>query len=579
MINKWNYQPLTLQQKEEATKMLGKCGGMMPVAELLVRRGVSTPEGAESFFSPSLNDLHDPFLMPDMDKAVTRLNKAMGAKERIMIYGDYDVDGTTAVALVYKYLQNYYSNVEYYIPTRDDEGYGISLKSIDYAAENGVKLIIVLDCGIKAINEITYAKSKGIDFIICDHHVPDEILPPAVAILNPKMPGTTYPCTHLSGCGVGFKFMQAFAQSNGLGIHNELESMLDLVAVSIASDLVPIVGENRVMALHGLRRLNSNPNLGLRSIIRLCKLTNKDITISEVIFKIGPRINASGRMQSGMETVDLLVSRDLHEAFEKGKDIDQHNRERKEIDKKITEEANALIEEKVRDVNDRRAIVIYSKDWHKGVIGIVASRLTELYYKPAVVLSQSNGIATGSARSVQGFDIYAAVNSARDLLENFGGHTYAVGLSMKEENIKEFTRRFEEYVSTHILPNQLEPHLDIDAEIEFADITPELVSMLKRFNPYGPSNQKPVFCSKNVFDFGTSKLVGKNLEHIKLELEDDSTSHVINAIAFNMAQYFEHIHSHKPIDICYTIEQTKHGNNIDTIQLMIRDIRPSEAKK
>ncbi|MDD6702331.1 MAG: single-stranded-DNA-specific exonuclease RecJ [Muribaculaceae bacterium] len=579
MINKWNYQPLTLQQKEEATKMLGKCGGMMPVAELLVRRGVSTPEGAESFFSPSLNDLHDPFLMPDMDKAVTRLNKAMGAKERIMIYGDYDVDGTTAVALVYKYLQNYYSNVEYYIPTRDDEGYGISLKSIDYAAENGVKLIIVLDCGIKAIDEITYAKSKGIDFIICDHHVPDEILPPAVAILNPKMPGTTYPCTHLSGCGVGFKFMQAFAQSNGLGIHNELESMLDLVAVSIASDLVPIVGENRVMALHGLRRLNSNPNLGLRSIIRLCKLTNKDITISEVIFKIGPRINASGRMQSGMETVDLLVSRDLHEAFEKGKDIDQHNRERKEIDKKITEEANALIEEKVRNVNDRRAIVIYSKDWHKGVIGIVASRLTELYYKPAVVLSQSNGIATGSARSVQGFDIYAAVNSARDLLENFGGHTYAVGLSMKEENIKEFTRRFEEYVSTHILPNQLEPHLDIDAEIEFADITPELVSMLKRFNPYGPSNQKPVFCSKNVFDFGTSKLVGKNLEHIKLELEDDSTSHVINAIAFNMAQYFEHIHSHKPIDICYTIEQTKHGNNIDTIQLMIRDIRPSEAKK
>ncbi|MGM9815705.1 MAG: single-stranded-DNA-specific exonuclease RecJ [Lepagella sp.] len=579
MINKWNYQPLTLQQKEEATKMLGKCGGMMPVAELLVRRGVSTPEGAESFFSPSLNALHDPFLMPDMDKAVTRLNKAMGAKERIMIYGDYDVDGTTAVALVYKYLQNYYSNVEYYIPTRDDEGYGISVKSIDYAAENGVKLIIVLDCGIKAIDEIAYAKSKGIDFIICDHHVPDEVLPPAVAILNPKMPRTTYPCTHLSGCGVGFKFMQAFAQSNGLGIHNELESMLDLVAVSIASDLVPIVGENRVMALHGLRRLNSNPNLGLRSIIRLCKLTNKDITISEVIFKIGPRINASGRMQSGMETVDLLVSRDLHEAFEKGKDIDQHNRERKEIDKKITEEANALIEEKVRDVNDRRAIVIYSKDWHKGVIGIVASRLTELYYKPSVVLTQSNGIATGSARSVQGFDIYAAVNSTRDLLENFGGHTYAVGLSMKEENIKEFTRRFEEYVSAHILPNQLEPHLDIDAEIEFADITPELVMMLKKFNPYGPSNQKPVFCSKNVFDFGTSKLVGKNLEHIKLELEDDSTSHVINAIAFNMAQYFEHIHSHKPIDICYTIEQTKHGNNIDTIQLMIRDIRPSETKK
>ncbi len=579
MIKKWNYQPLTLQQKEEADRMLDSCAGIPAIAELLVRRGVSTPAGADAFFNPSLRDLHDPFLMPDMDKAVERLNRAMGAKERIMIYGDYDVDGTTAVALVYKYLQNYYSNVEYYIPTRDDEGYGISVKSIDYAAENGVKLIIVLDCGIKANDEIAYAKSKGIDFIICDHHVPDDVLPDAVAILNPKMPGSTYPCLHLSGCGVGFKFMQAFAQSNGLGNHNELESMLDLVAVSIASDLVPIVGENRIMAFHGLRRLNSNPNLGLRSIIRLCKLTNKDITISEVIFKIGPRINASGRMQSGMETVDLLVSRDLHEAFEKGKDIDQYNRERKEIDKKITEEANALIEKNVGIVKDKRSIVIYNRDWHKGVIGIVASRLTELHYKPAVVLSQANGLATGSARSVQGFDIYSAVNASRDLLENFGGHPYAVGLSMKEENIPEFTKRFEEYVAAHILPNQLEPHLDIDAEIEFADITPELVTMLKKFNPFGPNNQKPVFISRNVFDFGTSKLVGKNLEHIKLELEDDSTSHVINAIAFNMAQYFEHIHAHKPIDICYTIEQSKRGSSPDTIQLMIRDIRPSEGKK
>lgn len=579
MINKWNYQPLTLQQKEEVGKMLPKCGGIPAVGELLIRRGVTTPEQAEAFFAPSLSDLNDPSLMPDMEKAVSRLNAAMGAKERIMIYGDYDVDGTTAVALVYKYLQNYYSNVEYYIPTRDDEGYGISIKSIDYAAENGVKLIIVLDCGIKAIDEIAYAKAKGIDFIICDHHVPDETLPPAVAILNPKMPGTTYPCHHLSGCGVGFKFMQAFAQSNGLGIHNELESMLDLVAVSIAADLVPIVGENRVMAYHGLRRLNSNPNLGLRSIIRLCKLTNKDITISEVIFKIGPRINASGRMQSGMETVDLLVSRDLHEAFEKGKDIDQYNRERKEIDKKITEEANALIEKNVNIVNGKRSMVIYNRDWHKGVIGIVASRLTELYYKPAVVLSQANGLATGSARSVQGFDIYAAVNSARDLLENFGGHTYAVGLSMREENIPEFTRRFEEYVAANILPNQLEPHLDIDADIEFADITAELLSYLKKFNPFGPGNQKPVFRTRNVFDFGTSKLVGKNLEHIKLELEDNSTSHVINAIAFNMAQYFEHIHSHKPIDICYTIEQTKRGSSYENVQLMIRDIRPSESKK
>ena len=423
MTGKWNYQPLTHQEKREAEVLASHVGDSPVVAELLIRRGVTTAEGADCFFSPALSHLHDPFLMNDMDKAVNRLNKAMGAKERIMIYGDYDVDGVTAVALVYKYLQNYYSNVEYYIPTRYEEGYGISMKSIDYAADNGVKLVIVLDCGIKAIEEIAYAKKKGVDFIICDHHMPDDELPDAAAILNPKMPDSTYPCPYLSGCGVGFKFMQAFAMSNGLSNHNELDSLLDLVAVSIAADIVPIVGENRVMAHYGLRRLNSNPNLGLRSIIRLCKLTNKDITISDVIFKIGPRINASGRMQSGVEAVDLLVSRDLHDAYEKGKDIDQYNRDRKELDKQITQEANRLIENNVGIVQGKRSIVIYNKDWHKGIIGIVASRLTELYYKPAVVLTYSNGMATGSARSVQGFDIYSAVNSTRDLLVNFGGHT------------------------------------------------------------------------------------------------------------------------------------------------------------
>lgn len=575
MTAKWNYQPLTHQQQLDAESLLPKVGEAPVLAELLVRRGVTTPEAVDNFFSPNLSLLHDPFLMQDMDKAVNRLNKAMGSKERIMVYGDYDVDGVTAVALVYKYLQNYYSNIEYYIPTRYEDGYGISIKSIDYAVDNGIKLIIVLDCGIKAIEEIEYAKERGIDFIICDHHVPDEILPPAAAILNPKLPGSTYPCPYLSGCGVGFKFMQAFAMSNGLSNHNELDSLLDLVAVSIAADIVPIVGENRVMAYQGLKRLNSNPNLGLRSIIRLCKLTNKDITISDVIFKIGPRINASGRMQSGMEAVELLVCRDLHEAYEKGKDIDQYNKDRKELDKQITDEANSLIENNVNIVKDKRSVVIYNKDWHKGIIGIVASRLTELYYKPAVVLTYSNGMATGSSRSVQGFDIYSAVNSTRDLLENFGGHTYAVGLTLKEENIPEFRRRFEKYVAENIQPNQLYPHLDIDAEIEFADITPELLNALKKFNPFGPGNQKPVFCTRNVFDFGTSRLVGKNLEHIKLELEDNSTSHVINAIAFNMSKYFEHIHSHKGIDICYTIEQGKRSGNSETIQLMIKDIRPS----
>lgn len=577
MATEWNYESLTAEQRAIADAINTECGTGRPIAELLVRRGVQSPTEVEPFFSPALSDLHDPFLMPGMDRAVHRLNKAMGAKERIMIYGDYDVDGTTAVALVYKYLQNYYSNIEYYIPTRYEEGYGISLKSIDYAAQQGVKLIIVLDCGIKAIDEIRYAKEKGIDFIICDHHMPDKEVPDAVAILNPKMPGSSYPCKHLSGCGVGFKFMQAFAMSNGLENHNELESLLDLVAVSIAADIVPIIGENRVMAYHGLRRLNSNPNLGLRSIIRLCKLTNKVITIADVIFKIGPRINASGRMQSGIEAVDLLVSRDLHDAYEKGKAIDQYNRDRKELDKQITAEANRIITNNVNIVQGKRSIVIYNKDWHKGIIGIVASRLTELYYKPSVVLTYSNGIATGSSRSVQGFDVYSAVDSTRDLLENFGGHTYAVGLSLKEENIPEFSRRFEEYVATHIRPDQLAPQMEIDAEISFSDITEEFIGWLRRFNPYGPGNQKPVFKTRNVFDFGTSKLVGKNLEHIKLELEDNSTSRVINAIAFNMAPYFEHIHAHKPVDICYTIEQNKHRDHadIDSIQLMIKDIRPS----
>lgn len=575
MIRKWNYLPLTKQQSRQAKELCEKCGVGEAVAELLIRRGVSDPQGAERFFSPSIADLHDPFLMPDMEKAVNRLNKAMGAKERIMVYGDYDVDGTTAVALVYKYLQNYYSNIEYYIPTRYEEGYGISLKSIDYAADNDVKLVIVLDCGIKAVDEIAYAKEKGIDFIICDHHNPDEIVPDAVAILNPKMPDSPYPCRELSGCGVGFKFMQAFAKSNGLSNHNELESLLDLVAVSIAADIVPIVDENRIMAYHGLRRLNSNPNLGLRSIIRICKLTNKDITISDVIFKIGPRINASGRMQSGIEAVDLLVTRDLHDAYEKGQNIDQYNKDRKELDKRITEEANDLIKRNVTIVEGKRSIVICNKDWHKGIIGIVASRLTELYYKPSVVLTLSDGVATGSARSVQGFDIYAAVNSARRILENFGGHTYAVGLTLKEENIAEFAKLFEEYVCEHIHPDQLEPQLYIDAEITFSEITPEFIASLRKFNPFGPGNQKPVFMTRNVFDFGTSKLVGHNLEHIKLELEDNSTSRVINAIAFNMAQYFEHIHAHKPIDICYTLEINKHAGHGDNVQLMIRDIRPA----
>lgn len=573
MISKWNYLPLTSEEQELEIELAKKFAGSPTIAELLVQRGITSVDEAERFFSPSLSDMHDPFLMRDMNKAVNRLNKAMGAKEKILVYGDYDVDGTTAVALVYKYLRNYYSHIEYYIPTRDEEGYGISMKSIDDAASKGIKLIIVLDCGIKAIEEIHYAKERGIDFIICDHHVPDDVLPEACAILNPKLADNTYPYPHLSGCGVGFKFMQAFARSNGLTNHNELYSLLDLVAVSTAADIVPMTGENRIMAYHGLKRLNSNPNMGLKSIIRICNLANREITISDVIFKIGPRINASGRMQSGMEAVDLLTTKDQNEAYAKGKNIDQYNRDRKELDKRITEEANAILEERGEIDSDHKSIVIYNKNWHKGIIGIVASRLTELYYKPAVVLTLSNGLATGSSRSVQGYDIYSAVEATRDLLENFGGHTYAVGLSLKEENIPEFSRRFEEYVAETIKPNQLTPQIDIDAYLKFEEITPDFLAYLKLFNPFGPGNQKPIFCSKHVKDYGTSKLVGKNLEHIKLELVDNSSGKVMNGIAFNMSNFFAHIKSGESFDICYTIEENKHINNPNNYQLFVKEIR------
>ena len=575
MTSKWNYCPLTSDEQEVESGLAKRYAGVPPISELLVQRGISSVEEAEKFFHPSLKDMHDPFLMPDMDKAVHRLNRAMGSKEQIMVYGDYDVDGTTAVALVYKYLRNFYSHIDYYIPTRNEDGYGISKATIDMAASQGVKLFIILDCGIKATEEIEYARSLGIDFIICDHHVPDETLPPAVAILNPKLEGSTYPCPHLSGCGVGYKLMQAFAISNGLG-SAELEGLLDLVAVSIAADIVPMVGENRILTYHGLKRLNSNPNMGLRAIIRICGLGNREITISDVIFKIGPRINASGRMQSGKEAVDLLVSRDVADAYARAKEIDRYNQDRKELDKQITEEANSILEERGEMTSDKKSIVIYNKNWHKGIIGIVASRLTELYYKPAVVLTLNNGMATGSSRSVQGFDVYKAVEATRDILENFGGHTYAVGLSLKEENIPEFTRRFEEYVAANILPGQMTPLLDIDAQITFAQITSEFVATLRRFNPFGPGNQKPVFCTRSVMDFGTSKLVGKNLEHIKLELVDDTSGKVFNCIAFNMAQHFDYIHSRKPFDIAFTIEDNKHQASGGAIQLLIKDIRIPE---
>ena len=572
MSHKWNYQPPS-QEKTEAAKALAKETGLNPVlCKLLLERGISTAAEAKRFFRPQLSELHDPFLMKDMDIAVNRLNEAMGKKERIMVYGDYDVDGTTAVALVYKFLQQFYSNIDYYIPDRYEEGYGVSVKGVDYAYETGVKLIIVLDCGIKAVNEIAYAKEKGIDFIICDHHVPDEVLPPAIAILNAKRPDSTYPYEHLSGCGVGFKFMQAFAINNGIESH-QLTPLLDLVAVSVASDIVPIMGENRVLTFHGLKQLNSNPSVGLKAIIDVCGLSEKEITVADIVFKIGPRINASGRIQNGKEAVELLIEKDFSAALEKANLINQYNETRKDLDKAMTEEANKIVDQ-LEDLSERRSIVIYNEVWHKGVIGIVASRLTEIYYRPAVVLTKTNDLATGSARSVSGFDVYKAIEHCRDLLENFGGHTYAAGLSMKAENVEAFTKRFEDYVTNHILPEQTSAVIDIDAEIDFKDITPRFHSDLKRFNPFGPDNHKPIFCTHNVYDYGTSKVVGREQEHIKLELVDNKSNNVMNGIAFGQSSQARYIKTKRSFDICYTIEENTHKRG--EVQLQIEDIKPSE---
>ena len=566
MNHKWNYQPPS-QEQTEAAKALAKETGISPIlCKLLLERGITSAAEAKRFFRPQLNELHDPFLMKDMSIAVERLNQAMGRKERIMVYGDYDVDGTTAVALVYKFLQQFYSNIDYYIPDRYNEGYGVSVKGVDYACETGVKLIIVLDCGIKAVEEIAYAKEKGIDFIICDHHVPDDILPPAVAILNAKRADNTYPYDHLSGCGVGFKFMQAFALNNGIEFH-QLTPLLDLVAVSVASDIVPIMGENRVLTHHGLKQLNSNPSVGLKAIIDVCGLSEKEITVGDIVFKIGPRINASGRIQNGKEAVELLIEKDFSAALEKANQINQYNETRKDLDKTMTEEANQIVDH-LEGLADRRSIVIYNEAWHKGVIGIVASRLTEIYYRPAVVLTRTDNLATGSARSVSGFDVYKAIEYCRDLLENFGG------LSMKVENVEEFTRRFETYVTEHILPEQTSAVIDIDAEIDFRDITPKFHADLKKFNPFGPDNHKPIFCTHNVYDYGTSKVVGRDQEHIKLELVDNKSNNVMNGIAFGQSSQARYIKTKRSFDICYTIEENTHKRG--EVQLQIEDIKPSE---
>lgn len=580
MNYKWRYTPPAPEEKAAAEALAGELGIHPALGGLLRERCITTEAEARKFFNPKRSPLHDPFLMNDMREAVDAIKKAVERRERILVMGDYDVDGCTAVAAVFKFLEEYTPNIDYYIPNRYDEGYGVSERCIDYAAETGVKLMIVLDCGVKAVKEAEYARSRGIGMIICDHHVQDEELPDAIAVLDPKRKDSTYPFTHLSGCGVGFKLMEAYARESGIN-RSKLDPLLDLCAVSIASDIVPVTGENRILAYRGLQRLNSNPSTGLAAVMKICGLADadKEITMSDIVFKLGPRLNASGRMrnseQNGNETVKLLVEREYDKAEKMAENIDSSNEKRKDLDRQITDEANKIVDG-LDNLEDLRSLVVYDPSWHNGVgvIGIVASRLTEIYYRPAVVLTLSNNLATGSARSVADFNVYKAVESCRDLLENFGGHTYAAGMSMKPENVPEFKRRFEEYVERHIRDEQTEACLDISAVIDFKDITPKFREDLDKFNPFGPGNPKPLFCTRRVYDYGTSRVVGREQEHIKLELIDSKSNNVVNGIALGQSSQARYIKTKRAFDICYTIEENAHRRG--DFQLQIEAIRPAE---
>ena len=544
------------------------------LANLLVQRNITTADRAREFFKPDLSKLHDPFLMKDMDKAVERLGKAISSEEKVLIYGDYDVDGTTAVALMYTFIRNFNPNVEYYIPDRYDEGYGISYKGIDWGHENGYTLIVALDCGIKAVEKIAYARSLGMDMIICDHHLPDEELPPAVAILDPKRPDCSYPFDDLSGCGVGFKLIQAYAMRKSIPFA-WVESFLDLVAVSIAADLVSMTGENRILAYYGLERLNQSPRKGLQSIIRLSGLENHKISVDDIVFKIGPRINAAGRMESGRTAVHLLVSRNDEEAQSIGKIIDLHNKERKSVDKQITK---AAIESVMNDSSfrERKSTVVFDPKWNKGVVAIVASRLVEAFYRPTIVLTESNGLITGSARSIAGFDLYEAIKECSEYLENYGGHMYAAGLTLKKENLIPFEDKFEKVVAEKITEDILTPVVQIDTYLDFKQITPKFFRILKQFQPFGPGNQSPVFITENVYDNGNGRLVGSGNGHMKLELiQEDEPYRYISAIAFNRAEHFEHLHAGNPVDICYSIAENYY-RGIANIQLRVKDIHKKE---
>ena len=558
---------------------------MSPVlTNLLVQRGIDTVEKAKKFFSPSLRDLHDPFLMKDMDKAVERIEKAVKAGEKVMIYGDYDVDGTTAVSLVYKFLSQIgHKNLLFYIPDRYVDGYGISIRSIDHAVRKGVTLVIALDCGIKAVEKVAYAKQKGVDFIICDHHLPAEEIPQAVAVLDPKRPDCNYPFDELSGCGVGFKLVEAYARRNNIPFR-EIEHLLDLLVVSIASDIVPLVDENRILAYYGLKKLNSAPSKGLFSIIKICGLEGHNITIDDIVFKIGPRINAAGRMRmdeddenaapsGGHAAVSLLIEGNEREAMKFGDVIDSYNQDRKSIDRNVTQEAHDYVEANP-ELKARKSTVIYNPKWMKGIVGIVASRLIETYYRPTVVLTKSNGFVTGSARSVIGFDLYQAVESCSDLLENFGGHMYAAGLTMREENVEAFTKRFNDYVEKNIDPSILVPQVDIDSELLFSDITDEFHRQLNSFQPFGPGNSAPVFVTRGASNRGDAKLVGVECDHLRMDLMQRQKPHTtIPAIAFQQPTHYEWVRAGKPVAVCYQIVENHYRGTVSR-QLRVKDIKP-----
>lgn len=554
------------------------------IANLLAQRNITTFEEAKLFFRPSLNELHDPFLMMDMDKAVDRIVKAIGNNESIMLYGDYDVDGTTAVATLYEFLKRYPLDIGFYIPDRYSEGYGVSVQGIDYAAEHGYKLMIAVDCGIKAVEKIAYAKSKNIEFIICDHHRPGDSLPEAVAVLDPKRDDCQYPFNELSGCGVAFKLAQGIAQRMKVPFR-ELEPLLDLVALSIAADIVPVTGENRILTYFGLKRINSSPRPGIEAILKTAGVKRrpdcyikadycftKQLTVSDLVFTVGPRVNAAGRIQSGRNSVELLISQDVGVAESIATTINDFNTERKNLDAQATTEAIEMI---MGDnmLRSNKSTVLFNPSWHKGILGIVASRLTEHYYRPTIVFTLSNGLVTGSARSIREFDIYEAIDYCSDLLEHWGGHTFAAGLSLKAENLPQFTERFESFVSAHITEEMKTPVIEVDAFLDFRDINQKFMKVLKQFAPFGPGNMAPSFQTNRVYDTGYSKVVGNN--HIKLFLTQPHFKGLgLPGIAFQMSQYFNDLEAEKAFDICYHVEENEWNGNVN-IQLNIKDMQLS----